>query len=66
MDKRLLKAAMCSRGDICGTLAQAMGISKSTLSAKMNGHSDFVQSEIAFIKARYGLSAEQIDAIFFN
>lgn len=50
------------------TLAKAMGLSLSRLNAKINETSgaEFTQSEIAFIKRRYGLSDSETADIFFN
>ena len=50
------------------TLAKAMGLSLSRLNAKINETSgaEFTQSEIAFIKRRYGLSDSDTADIFFN
>lgn len=43
-------------------IAELLGISVATVSAKINGKSDFLLSEIQAIKKEYGLS----DDIFFN
>lgn len=65
MNKRLLQSKMDLYGDNFSTLACAIGRSVSTLSAKINGKAEFTQGEIMTIKNRYGLSAEDVDAIFF-
>ena len=54
-------------GDTGDTLAEFLGINRSTLSYKMNQSKggEFVQSEIAKIKERYNLTAEELDEIFF-
>ena len=47
-------------------LADALGISLSNLTAKINGTgASFRQTEIAAIKSRYHMSAEDVDAFFF-
>jgi len=50
------------------TLAKSMGISLSCLNAKINETSnrEFRQSEISFIRDRYGLSEQEIIDIFFT
>lgn len=66
MDPRQLRALILQRGDTQETLAKALGISLSNLNAKINGRgASFRQSEIAAIKARYHLSAVEVDAVFF-
>lgn len=58
---------MCLYGDTGGTLAEYLGITRATLSAKMNeNNAVFTQKEILAIKERYSLSPEQIDLIFFK
>lgn len=68
MDKRRLEAEMKLHGDTGGTLSDALGIARSTFSAKINEKdgAEFTQTEIAAIKGRYQLSPEALDAIFFN
>jgi DNA-binding Lrp family transcriptional regulator len=46
-------------------LARALGLPQSALSARMNGHTDFRQREMEIIRNRYGLSAEELQTIFF-
>ena len=67
MDKKRLEAAMKMYGDTGGTLAEALGIGRGTFSMKINekNGAEFTQGEIAKIKERYGLSAWDIDNIFF-
>ncbi len=68
MNKGLLESAMKKHGDTNATLAKALGISAQSLSAKKNEtHGiEFKKGEIDAIKKRYGLSAEEVDNIFFN
>lgn len=66
MDKAKLKAKMILNNDTGITLAKALGISDTTLSAKINNKAEFTRSEIEKIKLRYKLDAEEIDTIFFN
>lgn len=57
---------MVKYGDSQKDLAIALGISLSRLNLKINGGADFRQAEILFIKDRYKLKPEEIDAIFFD
>ncbi len=66
MDSALLKSYIVKNHDTQAMLAEALGISASNLNDKINGKVDFRQNEIAAIKARYNLTAKEIDAIFFN
>lgn len=66
MNKSALRAKMIIYGDTGITLAKALDISETTLSAKLNGKAEFTRNEIAKIKSRYKLSAEEVDEIFFN
>lgn len=67
MNKNLLESKMKLFGDTGGSLAKALGISRSTFSTKLNesNGAEFTQGEIGIIKRRYGLSAKEIDIIFF-
>lgn len=65
MNPNKLKSVMVLHGDNGVKLAAALGISQQTLSAKITGKSQFTQEEIWRIKERYGLSAVDIDDIFF-
>lgn len=66
MDKTALKAKMIINDDTGIELSKALNISETTLSAKLNGKSEFTRSEIAKIKTRYKLTATEVDNIFFN
>lgn len=46
-------------------VAKIMGINPATLSRKMNGESDFTRNEIQLFRSELGLSAREIDYIFF-
>lgn len=54
-------------GDTQEILAAALGISLSRLNAKINevNGAEFKQSEIAFFRNRWHLTAEEVDQIFF-
>lgn len=67
MNKNLLRSIMVLHNDTNETLAEALGISKTSLSDKINEKgTEFKQGEISIIKKRYSLSDEQTSAIFFN
>ncbi len=67
MDKLRLESVMRLHGDTGETLSDYLGIARSTFSAKKNetNGAEFTQGEIAKIKARYNLQADEIDMIFF-
>lgn len=66
-DKRKLLAAIAGYGETQIKLAEALGISRVTLSKKINEKHNavFTQPEIAAIKKRYNLSAAEVSDIFF-
>jgi len=67
MNKELLLEYI-ARFDITQkNLAKAMGISPSTLSAKINSKdgAEFTELDMQFIKARYGLDTDEFNRIFF-
>lgn len=68
MNKKLLRSEMVLHDDTNITLANALGISPQSLSAKMNetNGAEFVQGEINIIRIRYNLTDEKVIAIFFN
>lgn len=66
MNKPQLEARMKLHGDTGGSLAEYLGISRSTFSLKINGNADFTQREITLIKRKYSLTASEIDCIFFD
>ena len=67
MNKRMLESMMKLHGDTNATLARHLGITPQSFSAKKNEthNKEFTQSEIALIKERYNLSAQEVDSIFF-
>lgn len=68
MDVNKLLSVIKAHGDRQEDLANAIGLSRTRLSAKIHskGNASFNQPEIAAIKKRYSLTSEQVDAIFFN
>lgn len=55
-------------GDIGQSVADYLGIARTTFSSKINetNGAEFTQSEISKLKARYEFSADEVDGIFFN
>jgi hypothetical protein len=55
-------------GDRQEDLAEFIGLSLSRFNAKLNGTNNalFTQFEIQKIKEKYNLTAEEVDAIFFE
>lgn len=66
MNTKLLKAKIVENGDTQAQLAAALGISPSNLNDKINGKVSFRQNEIAAIKEKYSLTANEVDTIFFS
>ena len=66
MNGSLLKSFMALHDDTVRSLADYLGKSPQSVSDKINERgTEFRQGEIAMIKERYNLSAEQVEAIFF-
>lgn len=68
MNKRLLESEMKANGDTGGTLAEYLGIARSTFSAKINetNGAEFTQGEISLIKDKYNLDPNRVVLIFFT
>ena len=72
MNSKLLKSHMALHGDTIRDLADYLGISPQSVSYKINekvinkDKIEFKQGEISAIKERYNLSADDVEAIFFN
>lgn len=65
MKYRLMEHVTKNEDDL-RLLAEALNISYQTLSKKLNGHTDFWLGEIKIIKARYNLTLEELDYIFYS
>lgn len=66
MNKKLLRSIMLLNGDTNKTLAEFLNISETSVSNRINENgTEFKQGEIAAIKERYKLTAEQVEDIFF-
>ena len=67
MNKPRLKCIMALHGDTNKDLAELLGISEQSVSAKINENgTEFKQGEITKIKDKYNLSPIEVDAIFFD
>lgn len=64
-DSEALRARIKARGLKLGFIAQQIGVSFPTLSKKINGLSDFTQSEIKIISKILGLTDREMNSIFF-
>ena len=61
-----LRATMVLHKDTMESLASYLGISRQTLSSRMNGHAPFKSHEVMRIADRYGLDSDQIVEIFLR
>ena len=67
MNKTELRIVMLRNGDTNKELAELLGITEQSVSAKINENgTEFKQGEIAKIKDRYNLTPEQVETIFFS
>lgn len=65
MNKNLFRAMITAHGNTQKDVAALLEITEQTLSAKVNGETDFKHSEIKTLIDHYGLTPEQVDEIFF-
>lgn len=67
MNKRKLKEILKEKGESQTQLAEALGLSRVTLSRKISekNSASFTLPEISFIRKRYNLSDEVASEIFF-
>lgn len=66
MNKELLRSVMVLNGDTNRDLAEFLEISEQSVSNKINENgTEFKQGEIAAIRQRYNLTADQVTNIFF-
>jgi len=65
MNSNELKAEIARHGETSGLLAKHLGVTDATFSNKLNGKTEFTQSEIGAIKDRYSLSNDRVCEIFF-
>ena len=64
--KQKIRAILKQYGQTQNDLAELLCITYQALSIKMNGHSDFTQSEIYRIMTVYKLTPEQVVDIFLT
>ena len=65
-DTRAFKAAMVLANKTMDHLAEALGISRTTLSNKVNNKSEFTASEISALSSELNLDGSQQNSIFFK
>ena len=65
MNASLMKSYIVKNNDTQERLAASLGIALATLNAKINGKSSFRQTEMAAIKSRYHMTADEVDAVCF-
>lgn len=66
MNERKLRGRICEKYSTLGAFAAAMGMKNSTLSAKLNGKSEWKRSEIECACRLLDIRAEDIPAYFFT
>jgi DNA-binding XRE family transcriptional regulator len=66
VNKNVFKSIMVLHGDTQKTVADALDVSPQTIGDKLNGLTDFAQSEIQALAERYKLTPAQVDEIFFG
>lgn len=67
MNTKLFRSIMVLNNDTNKSLAEFLELSEQTVCNKINENgTEFRQGEIAMIKERYNLTADQISDIFFN
>ena len=67
MNSKMLRSIMILHGDTNKDLAKLIGKTEQSVSNKMNENgTEFTQGEIAKIKAKYNLTAEEVEAIFLT
>lgn len=64
VDTHLFKFIMKKNGDNGDTLAAALGISRTSLSMKINNKQDFKLSELRILAGRYKLTLEMANRLF--
>lgn len=65
-NKSLLKSKMAINNDTDKTLSEKIGLSRTFLNNKINGHSDFKAKEIKAIMDNYKLTPEEVVEIFLK
>lgn len=65
-NSRFLKAAMIRNGYTAGSLADSIGLSRQSMSYKLNNKRVFTVDEISAISEKLNLSLEEKEEIFFG
>ena len=68
MNAPMLKSKMvlCGDEDFVKTIASLLNITRQTASAKLNGESEWTQTEIVIVSKHYGLTDEEVRKIFLE
>lgn len=66
MDRAGIKSVIAKYGETQGDLAEAIGLTPSALSLRINGKVRFSLTEVNRIRKRYKLSPEETVNIFFE
>lgn len=61
-----LRSYMVLHEDTIESLAEYLGISRQTLSGRINGHTQFKMDEVMLIADKYKLKSNEIMEIFFK
>ena len=64
-NRDLFRAKIVEHGKTMKDVAAAIGCSEASLSRKVNGLSDFTRKEIQLFKQMFGVTAADIERIFF-
>lgn len=65
-DREAFLAKVRMNNTTCAKVSEEIGIDPASLSAKLNGKSDFTVSEVSKLATVLKLSKKDIDTIFFN
>lgn len=66
MNMNRLRATMVLHGENMTDLANALSMSRRSLSAKMNGHREFTVGDVLKVAEHYGLKPWEVEDIFFS
>lgn len=66
MNDKLFRSIVVLNGDTLTDVANAIGISRSTLSLKLNNKLEWNLQEVKKFKKAYSLDAQQIEDIFLS
>lgn len=66
MQSKRFKSQMVLNGDTYQTLSESLGITRQTLAEKIEGSSEFKQTEIDKLISRWNLNPHEVVQIFFD